>query len=157
MGFNLQELSDRAEINDVLMRYLRGIDGGDHELVRSCFHTDARFEFAAAFAGDIDLLLENIRTHSPTYKRTFHLAGNVLIELDGDTAQTETYVAGFEETSDVHPLGAGVFLTIWLRYLDRFERRDSTWRIAERRAVFDWRRQETTEGFAALPPAEKES
>ncbi len=61
---------------------------------------------------------------------------NVLIEwLNDDTAQVESYVLGFNQRQSATPDGdielfAG-------RYLDRFERRDSRWRIAHRLAVRD--------------------
>ena len=41
----LEELSDRAEIHDVLMRYSRGLDRLDMDLVREAFHDDAWVDF----------------------------------------------------------------------------------------------------------------
>ena len=37
----LRALADRLEIHDVLMRYCRGIDRGDPELLRTVFHDHA--------------------------------------------------------------------------------------------------------------------
>lgn len=155
---NLQELSDRAEIHDVLMRYFRGVDRTELELVRSCFHADAYSDYGEPFRGGVDEFIEHLSTYLPALNRTVHFAGNVLIELDGDTAQTETYVIAFDEAKPGHPWGDDAFVTIWVRYLDRLERRDGRWRIAGRRMVRDWRRHETTAGFAALvPPAEPDA
>ncbi len=38
-----------------------------------------------------------------------------------------------------------------LRYVDRLERRDGEWRIADRRCVFDWSRRDTITGEWDLP------
>lgn len=40
----LRTLLDRAQIHDALMRYSRGVDRGDGELVVSCFHPDATLD-----------------------------------------------------------------------------------------------------------------
>lgn len=44
-SMNLEELSARAEIHDVLLRYCRGLDRVDMNLVRDCFHPDAEVQF----------------------------------------------------------------------------------------------------------------
>jgi hypothetical protein len=38
-------LLDRAQIHDALMRYSRGVDRGDGELVVACFHPDATLDY----------------------------------------------------------------------------------------------------------------
>jgi hypothetical protein len=40
----LRTLLDRAQIHDALMRYSRGVDRGDGELVMSVFHPDATLD-----------------------------------------------------------------------------------------------------------------
>ena len=42
---DLQELSDRAEITDVLVRYTRAIDTGDWDRLDSVFTQDARIDY----------------------------------------------------------------------------------------------------------------
>ena len=42
---SLQELSDRLEINDLLIRYTRAIDTRDFELLDSCFLPDAAVDY----------------------------------------------------------------------------------------------------------------
>ena len=59
--------------------------------------------------------------------------------MDGDIAQVESYVLAWHPVYDeqagreTHALAGG-------RYLDRFERRDGEWKIADRRVVLDWTR-----------------
>jgi hypothetical protein len=45
----------------------------------------------------------------------------------------------------------GAFVTTWLRYVDRFERRTDGWRIAERHVVVEWVRKDTAGGWEELP------
>jgi hypothetical protein len=44
----LEELSARAEIHDALLRYCRGLDRVDMDLVRGAFHPDAWVDFPAS-------------------------------------------------------------------------------------------------------------
>ena len=55
-----------------------------------------------------------------------------LLDLDGDTAHTETYYQFVGRNRDE---------SIWIaggRYIDRFERRAGTWKIALRTNVIEW-------------------
>jgi len=147
----LQELIDRAEIHDVLMRYCRGIDRRDFELIRSSFHTDAVADFPAdVYQGNIDGFIKFAKQELARFERTNHFLGNVLIELDGDVAHTETYLIASHKSTPAHKWG-GAFVTLWARYVDRFERRDGVWRIAKRKLVLDWQRKDEAGGWFELP------
>ena len=55
--------------------------------------------------------------------------------LEGDTAKVETQVLSYHRVdfgTDHHDTIIGG------RYLDRFEKRDGEWRIAERTMMYDW-------------------
>jgi hypothetical protein len=45
---DLQELSDRAEINEVLVRYTRAIDTGDWDRLDTVFTPDAQIDYTAS-------------------------------------------------------------------------------------------------------------
>lgn len=147
------QLSDRQEIDDVLKKYYRGIDRTDYDLVRSCFFDDAQTDYGPFFKGGLNEFLDYLR--GPTalggFTRTFHFAGNTIIEIDGDVAHTEVYVMAQHTAKEDHAW-AGAFLITWLRYVDRFERRDGEWRIAKRRVVVEWVRRDTAGGWEELPP-----
>lgn len=146
--------ADRDEILEVAARYFHGADAGDFDgVVRSCFHPDARFDYTFAFSGGLDDFLAYCRTHGPTYSKTFHLTGNALVDLDGDSAEVVLYVVGFCKCGPTHPLGEDAFVTMWMRYVDRFERRDAGWLIADRRVHLDMRRVETGVEFTVPPTA----
>jgi ketosteroid isomerase-like protein len=122
----LQELLDRTAILDCLQRYARGIDRHDAELAASAYHPDA-LDDHGLFVGSGRGLAEwaNNEAHRGVIRHQHHLT-NHSVELDGDTAHTETYylVVMRSETGRVS-FGSG-------RYLDRFERRGGEWRIAAR-------------------------
>jgi 3-phenylpropionate/cinnamic acid dioxygenase small subunit len=139
----LQSLVDKQEITEVIMRFARGLDRGDWELVRSCYHDDATDDHGA-FKGSADDYVAWLREFLPRFaEATMHAISNVLIELDGDVAHAEAYVIGYhrharEDGSRADFVGAG-------RYIDRFERRNGVWKIAARLLVWDWVRDDAVE------------
>ena len=91
---DLQELSDRAEINDVLIRYTRAIDTGDWDRLDTVFTSDAQIDYtesggiAATFAEVKPWLAEMLPAFFP---KRMHTLGQVEIALDGDTASASAY------------------------------------------------------------------
>ena len=102
----------------------------------------------------------SINVVTTAFVSTQHFIGNCLIELDGDTAQAETYfhayhrfaggggtaenreaagMAGAGEAADtmVWPEGESELMLAG-RYLDRIERRDGVWKISYRKMICDW-------------------
>ena len=135
----LRRLADKDEIRDVIMRYGRGVDRLDEELLRSCYHPDSHddhghwkgngHDFAAFIVTSLPA-----RTHHST-----HAVTNCLVELDPEDAN----VARAESTSLAHLRRTDDDGVEWLdvfagRYVDRFERRSGVWRIAHRVVVHDW-------------------
>jgi hypothetical protein len=55
----LQALLDRTAIHDLIMRYARGVDRRDLDLVASCFATDAAYEGSLG-TGGIDVVLATL-------------------------------------------------------------------------------------------------
>jgi hypothetical protein len=151
----LEELSDRAEIHDVLMRYSRGLDRLDIDLVRAAFHEDAWVEFPEdVYVGPAQGFCEFLSKEMPSFVRTRHNLGNVLIELDGDVAHVETYLTADHEATSYHKWN-GAFVTLWARYIDRFEKRDDVWKIARRTLLIDWmRKDESAAGWFKLPESQ---
>ena len=144
----LDELVAKQEITDVLHRYCRGIDRRDWELVRSCYHDDA-YDDHALYRGERDGLIEFFKDFLiSNCSATRHSLSNVLITVDGDTAGAESYVHAWHrmlperEDADTPPKD----MIMGARYVDRLERRDGQWRLANRLVVSDWIRVETNEG-----------
>lgn len=125
------------------MRYARGIDRCDFEMVEQCYHPGATDDHGR-FKGPVEEFTPWVQTQLDRFDTTMHFLGNVLIELDGDVARAETYCVAYHRLQ-----GADVDSIAGLRYIDRFERRNDEWRIAHRAIVVEWNRVDdvTTPGF----------
>lgn len=134
MQRDLQRLVDEADIRRVLGRYARAIDRLDWELLRSCYHPDAVDEHGS-FRGTVDEFVPWVQERLAEYDWTKHFLGNQLIELDGDTAWSETYCLAFHRVPAADGRGP-LDRLINVRYVDRLERRDGEWRIAHRLTVY---------------------
>lgn len=153
---DIRAINDRWEISQVLARYCQGLDRLDRPLLESCFHPDSQHNHGMVgptrefFDYAFRVLSGCVATH--------HQIGNILIDLDGDTAKTSCYFTAFHRLMDpppepFDPAQAGMDLIIGGRYIDRFERRDGVWRIARRTGIHDWQRYEAPAdlGFFAGP------
>jgi ketosteroid isomerase-like protein len=133
----VRALLDKQEIHDALLRYCRGIDRADADLVLSAFHDDAMDDHVGvdqAVAERVPRVVENSKT---AVRWTSHNLCNVLIELDGDVANSESYLIAYHRIA--HD-GRDLDWVLGARYVDRFERRAGAWRIAHRTVVYDWER-----------------
>ena len=134
-----QVLCDKDEIRDVIMRFCRGLDRLDAELIRSCFHSDS-YDDHGHFKGSGDAFATFIvKSLAERAHHTTHSVANLLVERDDespDSARSEAYVLAYLRRCD----DAGVeWLDIFAgRYVDHFERRKAGWRIVRRVVVHDW-------------------
>lgn len=135
MDEEMRRFLDEEAIRKVHLRYCRGIDRMDLDLVRSCYHPDA-IDDHGEFVGGVDEFIAYARENLPNFLSTSHCVCNQLVEVDGDTAFAEHYGIAFHRL----PAGADGIEKDWIatiRYVDRFERRDGEWRIAHRRSIVD--------------------
>jgi hypothetical protein len=136
----LRLIEDRQAIHDVIVRYCRGVDRGDPDLILAAFHDDAidnHFGIVLPFREAIGTLKAARRGEAPSKTTSMHNICNVLIDVDGDIARCESYVIVMVRI----PQDGGA--TDWMhagRYVDRFERRNGEWRIAYRTVVYDLER-----------------
>jgi hypothetical protein len=140
---DVRVLLDKLQIHEALMRYCRGVDRGDAELVLSAFHDDASADYGRG-PGSPSLIAEGIT--KMTAQGAMHFIGNELVEVDGDTAFSECYFISYATvTQDDQPATR----SRGGRYLDRFERRGGEWRIAYRVLVDEWSRMDPIPGPVA--------
>jgi 3-phenylpropionate/cinnamic acid dioxygenase small subunit len=142
LGGELQELLDHHRIRQCLARYARGVDRLDDELLRSAFHEDA-IDCHGPFTATREELIGHIRPMTGDREATQHFLGQHHVELEGDTANVETYffVVAKLPGSDQTELVGG-------RYVDQFERRDGEWRISLRIVALDWQLTGDASGMA---------
>jgi hypothetical protein len=136
-SITVQELLDREAIRIALGNYCRGVDRGDWELLATVYHDDA-VDDHGDFYGGPEGFIAFCKEHGAKSLTMQHSLGTIIIELDGDAAYSESY---FQLSSVKKPVGSEPPLMSLLfgRYLDRFERREGTWRIAKRIVVKDFR------------------
>ncbi len=139
----LCELKSRAEIGEVVLRYCRGIDRCDEAMLRSCFHPDARHRHGAFEGSSADFCTHALAIVAKV-EFTHHQLGPVSIDFAGETAFTETYFTSLHRFGAVPPTGGRPHEDRFSggRYVDRFERRDGVWKIAERHGISEWLRYE---------------
>lgn len=143
----VQFLLDERDIRDVIYRECRGKNRADADLLRSCYWEDAEDHhppfFDAKMSEYADFIPQGIKQIGPVVQ---YIAQQILIDLDGDVARVETYVRSnklFHQRTDE---GHEIIRISGMRMLDRFERRDGEWRIAERWFIPEW-------GFFVEQPA----
>jgi hypothetical protein len=129
----VRELKDREEIRDCLARYCRGVDRFDRELVLSAYHPDALDEHGKFVGHREDFAEWAIGQHADAHLSHQHCILNHSCELSEDTAHTETYFlfVAMNRTGKPVTMGGG-------RYVDRFEKRNGKWAIADRVCLRDW-------------------
>lgn len=126
----LAELLDRHEIHQVMLRYARGLDRLDNELVRSCYWDDA-IEDHGHFVGPPDDFIAYADRATLMFQAAQHAILNHWCELDGDDAFCETYFhfSGVTEAGP-HFMSTG-------RYVDHFQKRGGEWRIFNRVTIVE--------------------
>ena len=133
-GAEIQALLDRAHIRDVILRYARGIDRRDWDLVAACFVPGAIADYLFVPAAPIEAVIPAIRDALARFATTMHTMGNQLIELNGDRADSETYAVCYHRIEAAEPQ----LFTVGMKYLDTLARRSDGWRISQRRITFEW-------------------
>lgn len=134
----LQALLDKEAIRECLQRYARGVDRADESLLRSAYWPGAH-DCHGAYRGDVEGFIAQALPRLRAGGRGVHQITNLLIELHGELAAVESSFLAWQTTASA-PAHA-TFLCG--RYLDRFERREGQWRIAERTVVYDWIEERT--------------
>jgi 3-phenylpropionate/cinnamic acid dioxygenase small subunit len=133
MTLSLQQISDRIEINDLLIRYTRAIDQKDWDLLDTVFTPDAEVDYVSSGGikgsyPEIRAWLEKVLALFPV---TVHYVTNSEVTLQGDraAARTAVYNPMFLGSSggSLHHFAVGAY------YVDELVRTEAGWRIAKRR------------------------
>ena len=133
MALSTQEISDRLEINDLLVRYTRAIDDKDWTLLDTVFTPDADVDYTSSggIAGKYPEAREWLGKALAAFPITIHAITNSTVTLSGDTATGSTLVNN--PMVFPNPEGGQTQFTVWAWYVDDFVRTVDGWRIAKRR------------------------
>ena len=131
----LQEMLDEFALRRLVHAYCRAVDRGDTEALRRLYRHDAVDAHGTFSGGTADAFLEELAAARRYIRTMQHNITTMNFAIDGDRAEGEIY------TIAVHTLAGrdhDTDLIIGGRYLDKYEKRDETWKIAERTIVTDW-------------------
>jgi 3-phenylpropionate/cinnamic acid dioxygenase small subunit len=125
----MTEREDRQDISDVLVRYATGIDRRDWTLFRTIFTDDCELDYGeiGSWKG-ADAVTEFMQQAHAMAGHTMHRLTNQVITINGDEAQSRTYIDALIMVGDT---GSGVNAAGF--YDDDFVRTERGWRIARRR------------------------
>jgi len=122
------QLSDHDAIRQVAVRYSRGVDRLNVEVMRSAYWPEGTDDHGVFIGNAWDFCERVVHTHQ-RFTATMHCIMNHAIEVQNDTATGEvynvTYIFCVENGSDIVE-------TWWGRYIDQYEKRDGEWRILHR-------------------------
>lgn len=91
---DLQEISDRLEIEGVLIRYTRGVDTGDWDLLDTVFTPDAEIDYteSGGIADTYPAVKAWLAEVLPAFfPKRMHSLAQVDVRLDGDEATCTAY------------------------------------------------------------------
>jgi SnoaL-like domain len=131
MTMSIEEISDRLEIQDLMVRYSYAIDNRDWNALDDVFTPDAHIDYSV-FGGSVGNLEETkkfLAEAMPMFTTLQHMVSGTTIAFDGDTANTKTQchnpmTMGDAEKPDLMVCG------LW--YVDKLVRTADGWRIKER-------------------------
>lgn len=132
----LRDMLDHHEIRQVLAEYCHACDRADAAMMAACYTGGDSFD-------DHGL----IRAPGPDYARqmtaimldrseaVWHVLGQSLIKVDGDSASAETFFLGYMRVRGQD--GAPRLNQLAGRFVDRLERIEGNWKIKHRTCVRD--------------------
>jgi hypothetical protein len=135
MGDVDRDLAAKQAITEVIYRYCRSLDRLDRELAETVWHPDATADYGVTYNGSASGLLDNFWKSHPKLTGHSHQVTNILIEVDGDRAVSESYAMG--TLWNVNDAGVLTKMQALGRYLDQWSCRDGVWAIDHRQFVYD--------------------
>jgi hypothetical protein len=129
-------MTDREAITDQIYRYCRAMDRMDHELGYSIWHADGTADYGVdVFQGLGRDFIDHVNRQHAHLLYHSHQMSNIVIELDGDRAGSESYVTA---TLRLNRGDALKQMMVWSRYIDSWSKRDGRWALDHRIAIRDF-------------------
>jgi hypothetical protein len=129
MADDLEALLAKQAITEALYRYCHGVDRIDPDLA-NIWHPDGQAIYTGMFEGTGTEFVDWVLPTHEACDATSHQVTNMLIEVDGDRAISETYVHACVRVG-------GNDILVWGRYADSWSRRDGRWAVDVRRVTID--------------------
>ncbi len=129
-------MADEWALYKLAMLYSRAMDQNVPEIIDSIFTEDAVIEtpsFTLRGRAEIRAMPPMIKQK---YVSTTHAVHNQTVTISGDIAEGETGCLAHMMSQG--PRGGEMLIVEGVRYLDKWVRRDGSWRFASRRIVIDF-------------------
>ncbi|NLU68770.1 nuclear transport factor 2 family protein [Streptomyces sp. HNM0574] len=131
---SLQEMSDRMEIQDLLVRYSHAVDTRQWDALDELFTPDAVIDYTAmgGVRGSLPEIKRFLASALADFPAFQHLIANTSITLHGNTATARTMCHNPLALPTDHTPGSTGVLYCGLWYHDTLTRTEAGWRIGER-------------------------
>lgn len=150
MTMTIKEISDRLEINNLLIDYCTAIDHKNFDALDDIFTADAFIDYTC-FGGPKGLYPEikaYLKKALPNFSSYQHMLGNMRIHLDGDKARARTICHNPMVVKNKEGIEQTAFFGLW--YVDELIKVNDAWRLSKRveEAAYI---HNLPENFAAVP------
>lgn len=126
----LETLVAEREIHRQLVAFARAMDKRDWDALSAIVTDDIRADFGAGEVSGRAEVIAYIRSFLDNCGTTQHLLGNVVIDVSGDTATSEAYVADLHLHRDP---GRDLSFRTLGNYRDSWVKSGGTWLMSDRR------------------------
>ena len=130
----LTQVADRQAISDQIYRYCRAMDRIDHQLGYSIWHGDGTADYGHSYHGTGHGFIDHVCAQHSQMQQHSHQMSNIIIELDGDKAGSESYVTA---TLRMAREGKTMQISVISRYVDTWSKRDGRWALDHRHAIME--------------------
>lgn len=137
-----EQLADRLEIHDLLVRYATALDGRDWPLLAEVFIPEPVAVYDGTRVDGLDAIVAICRRSLEPLTSSQHLLGNFAVLLDGDRATSSCYLHAQHFLVSARGLNTYVMAGT---YRDLLVRTQDGWRIEHRELEITW-----TDGNAAI-------
>lgn len=137
---DVQTISDRIAIADLLTRYTRAVDTGEWDLLDEVFTEDAVIDYTATggVEGEFPEVKAWLAEVLPMFSRRQHVLGQSEVRLEGDRAEVTTYFLNPMVLPDEH--GGQVLWEFGGYYHHELVRTPEGWRSRRLVEELAWKR-----------------
>lgn len=130
MALSMQEMSDRFEIQDLLVGYCYAVDDKDFDALDGFFTADAVIDYSemVGFVGTLEQTKEFLRTSLGPIPMAQHAVLTTQYKFNGDSAETRTVCHNPMVVPGDDGQPQTIFFGLW--YVHTFKRTEAGWRIA---------------------------
>ena len=157
MAYSLEEVADRLEINDTIIRYVHALDDHEIDVLDTVFTPDCKFDFSSvggqcATYTELKPFLRNLQHTCTRDMHFFGMSRITFVNKERTLAKVRSKV--------INPMGAmqngrEVFFQNHGVYDDLFAKLPEGWRIKERTWNFGWISGDNPYGGTTMGEARK--